>query len=168
MAIERQIVPDGHATPVHNFKFFVLAWLAAGALDIISAFVYQGLGEHHTSPTAVLRAVASGPFGDHMKDEGPLGALVGLGVHFALMANMTAAFVLAASFFPFLHRRKVASGVIYGALVYLTMYFVVLPLRYPGYVPHNPVGIAEQLFSHLVLVGLAMSLIAARGFQDQK
>jgi hypothetical protein len=48
------------------------------------------------------------------------------------------------------------------------MYFVVLPLRYPGFVPHNPVGIAEQLFSHLILVGLSMSLITMKGFKGQK
>lgn len=152
---------------MRGFKFFVLAWLVAGALDIISAFVYQGLGPSHTSASDVLRAVASGPFGDHMKEDGALGALAGMGVHFALMANMTAVFVLASFFFPILRRQPAVTGVAYGLLLFLTMYFVVLPLRYPGYVPHNPVGIAEQLFSHLILVGLSMSLIANRGFRDQ-
>jgi hypothetical protein len=143
----------------------VLAWLTAGALDIISAFVYQGLGPSHTTPFAVLRAVASGPFGEPIKEAGALGALVGLGVHFALMANMTTVFVLACGFFPLLRRQPVATGLAYGLLLYLTMYFVVLPLRYPGFVPHNPVNIAEQLFSHIVLVGLSMSLIAMKGFK---
>ena len=153
---------------MRGFKFFALAWLVAGALDITSACFYAGFGEHHTSPLVVLRGVAAGPFGDHMKDEGLFGALVGLGVHFALMANITAVLVIASSFVPILRRLPWATGLAYGLLVYLTMYFVVLPLRYPGYVPHNPVGIAEQLFSHFILVGLTMSLIAMRGFRDQK
>lgn len=150
---------------MRGFKFFALAWLIAGALDITSAFVYSALGEHPASPLAILRGVASGPFGDHMKDEGTFGALVGLGVHFALMANMTAVLVLAAAFFPILRRRPAVTGPAYGLLIYLVMYFAVLPLRYPGFAPHNPVGIGEQLFSHLILVGLTMSLIAMRGFK---
>lgn len=168
MASERQIVPDRHAPTISSFKFFLLAWLAAGALDIVSAFVYQGLSERHTGPLAVLQAVASGPFGDHIKDEGLLGALVGLGVHFALMANMTAALVLSAAFFPVLRRRPMVTGPLYGLLLYRVMYFIVLPLRYPGYVPHNPINIVEQLFSHIILVGFSMSMIAMRGFRHDR
>lgn len=149
-----------------GFRFFVLAWLVAGALDISSAFVYAGLGEHHTGPLPILRYVASGPFGDHMKEEGLLGALVGLGVHFVLMANMTAVLILAAQFFPILRRRPAVTGVVYGAALYSVMYFIVLPLRYPGFAPHDAVKIAQQLFSHLILVGLSMSLIGMRGFRQ--
>ncbi len=86
-------------------------------LDILSPFVYAGLGEHHTGPLVILRFVASGPFGDHIKDEGLTGALAGLGVHFALMANMTAALILAAQFFPFLRLQPVVTGLGYGAIL---------------------------------------------------
>ena len=149
-----------------GFRFFGLAWLTAGALDISSAFIYSSFGEHPASPVAILRGVASGPFGDHMKEAGLFGTLVGLGVHFALMANMTAALMLAAWFAPQLRRRPVATGLVYGAFLYLVMYFGVLPLRYPGFAPHDPIKIAEQLFSHLILVGLPMSLIGLRGFRQ--
>jgi hypothetical protein len=148
-----------------GYRFFVLAWLTAGTLDLLSAFVFMGLGEPHLGPLAVLRGVAAGPFGDHMENEGAFGALIGLLVHFTLMANMTAVLVLAARAFPALRRQPVVIGLAYGLLLYLVMYCGVLPLRYPDYFPHGAAKIAKALFSHLICVGMPMSLLAMRGFR---
>lgn len=146
-------------------RYFILAWLAAGTLDLLSAFVFAGLGDQHTSPLAVLRGVGSGPFGDHIKEEGLWGALIGFIVHYALMANMTAVFVAANHFIPALRRQPVITGLAYGLLLYLVMYCGVLPTRYPGYFPHGAYKIANALFSHLICVGLPMALISVRGFR---
>lgn len=146
-------------------RYFILAWLAAGTCDLLSAFVFAGLGDQSVSPLAVLRNVASGPFGDHLKEEGLRGALIGLIVHFALMANMTAVFVAANRAIPALRRQPIVTGLAYGLVLYLVMYCGVLPLRYPGFFPHGAYKIANGLFSHLICVGLPMALITARGFR---
>ena len=150
---------------MRDSRYFILAWLAAGTLDLLSAFVFAGIGDPGLSPFTVLRNVASGPFGDHLKEDGLRGALVGLIVHFTLMANMTALFVAANRAFPVLRRQPVVTGLVYGLVLYLVMYCGVLPLRYPGFFPHGAYKIANALFSHLICVGLPMALITARGLR---
>ena len=62
-----------------------------------------------------------------------------------------------------LRRRPVAAGLAYGVLLWLIMYWVVKPLRWPDApLPHTAYGIANALFSHCILVGLPIGLIAAR------
>ena len=76
-----------------------IAWatLVAGTLDILSAFVWSG------AIVPVLQTVASGPLGDTIA-QGPAGAPLGLVVHFAIMAEMAAVYVVAAGRIPALNR----------------------------------------------------------------
>jgi hypothetical protein len=139
----------------------LIATLVAGTLDILSAFVFAGMAG--MGPAAVLTYVASGPFGDGVRSGGPHWAAVGLAVHFAIMACMAAAYVLAARRIPALIRHPVAAGLAYGFLLWLIMYWVVKPLRWPDApLPHTAWGIANALFSHCLLVGLPIALVAAR------
>ncbi len=59
------------------------------------------------------------------------GAIVGLAVHFAIMAVMVAAFVAAAHLLPRAAQWRLFYGVAYGGLLYLVMYWLVIPLRWP-------------------------------------
>lgn len=138
-----------------------IATLLAGTLDIFSAFVFAGMAG--MSPSGVLTYVASGPFGDGVRQGGPAWAAAGLAVHFAIMACMAAAYVLAASRLPVLVRHPIPAGLAYGLLLWLIMYWVVKPLRWPeAPLPHTAWGIGNALFSHCILVGLPIALIAAR------
>ena len=51
---------------------------------------------------------------------------------------------------------------IYGLITYVVMNLIVVPLRFPAAWPPKPIGIATQLFAHIVLVGIPIALIAAR------
>jgi hypothetical protein len=62
---------------------------------------------------------------------------------------------------PQLKAKPVAWGVIYGLVTYAAMNLIVVPLRF-GAFPSSAVGIASQLFCHIVLVGLPIALIARR------
>ncbi len=116
-----------------------------------------------TTAGQVLRFVASGPFGDGALAGGAGWAAVGLAVHFAIMAGMAAAYILAAPRFPILLRHPIVAGTVYGLLLWLIMYWLVMPLRWPDAPrPHDATAIAKQLFSHVVLVGIPIALIAAR------
>lgn len=132
-----------------------IAWatLVAGTLDILSAFVFAG------AVVSVLRTVASGPFGNAIA-EGPAGAALGLLTHFAIMAVMVMAYVLAARRLPALNRYWPLAGLLYGLALWLVMYWIVLPLRWSSYqTPHEALAIAKQLFSHCILVGLPIAWI---------
>ncbi len=139
-----------------------LATLIAGTLDIISAFVFAGMAG--MSPMGVLVFVASGPFG--AAPTATMGwAIVGLLVHFAIMAFMAAAYMIAAPRLPALLRHPIVAGIAYGLLLWLIMYWIVRPLRWPEMpLPHTAWGIGNALFSHCILVGIPIALVARRYF----
>ena len=141
-------------------KPIAIATLVAGTLDILSAFVFAGLAG--MSSLAVLAFVASGPFGAAPTPTAGW-AMVGLLVHYAIMACMAAGFLIAARRLPLLTRRPVAAGLLSGLLLWGLWYWIVRPLRWPEMpLPHTAKGIAEQLFSHCILVGLPIALVARR------
>jgi hypothetical protein len=135
------------------------ATLVAGTLDILFAFIVAG------SVAPVLRTVASGALGDAIAD-GPAGAPLGLLVHFAIMAVMAAAWFLAAWRLPALRRQWIVAGLLYGVVLWLAMYWIVMPLRWASYTtPSESAAIARQLFAHCVLVGLPIAWFAMRYFK---
>ena len=138
-----------------------IAWatLVAGTLDILFAAILTLIrgGE----PANMLRFVASGPF-PAATEWGTAGAVLGLATHFTLMAIMATVFVLIAQRRPALTASPIQWGVMYGLVTYVVMNLIVVPLRFPAAWPPKPIGIATQLFAHIVLVGIPIALIAAR------
>jgi ribose/xylose/arabinose/galactoside ABC-type transport system permease subunit len=141
-------------------KPIVLATLVAGTLDILSAFAFAGMAG--MTPFGVLQFVASGPFGDGPTAT-PGWAAVGLAVHFAIMACMVTAYMVAAARVPPLVLHPIVAGIAYGIGLWLVMYWIVRPLRFPNLpLPHTLWGISNALFSHCILVGVPIALIASR------
>ncbi len=140
-------------------RTIALATLVAGTLDILFAIILTLV--RGNDPAAMLRFVGSGPF-PAATEMGTGGSLLGLAVHFGLMAVMTAAFVLAARQYPQLVEQPLRWGVFYGLATYVVMNLIVVPLRFGTPLPPKPISIATQLFAHIVLVGLPVALIAAR------
>jgi ABC-type amino acid transport system permease subunit len=112
-------------------------------------------------PIGVLRFVASGPFGAAPAAT-PAWAAVGLAVHFAIMACMATAYMLAVSRIPALLRHPILAGLGYGLLLWLVMYWIVLPQRFGMPLPSTLWAVANQLFSHCILVGTPIALVAKR------
>ncbi|HEX8224598.1 MAG TPA: hypothetical protein VF605_12345 [Allosphingosinicella sp.] len=139
----------------------LIATSMAGTLDILSAFLFAGMSG--MKPLGVLRFVASGPFGA-APDAGPGWAAVGLAVHFAIMACMAAAYMLAAPRIPALLRHPSPAGLAYGLLLWLVMYWLVMPLRFGMPLPNTLWAVGNQLFSHCILVGIPIALVARRYF----
>jgi acyl dehydratase len=109
----------------------------------------------------MLRTVASGPF-PAATGMGTSGAVLGLVVHFALMAIMAAIFVAIVTQRPVLLDTPLRTGVAYGVITYIVMNLIVVQLRFHPPFPPKPLSIATQLFAHIVLVGIPFALIAAR------
>ena len=139
-------------------RTIALATLVAGTLDILFAMILTLVFGREIP--GMLRFVASGPF-PAATDLGTIGAILGLAVHFALMAIMAAAYVLVARHKPGLTEQPIKWGVIYGLVTYVMMNLVVVPLRFGAW-PPKPMSIATQLFAHIVLVGIPIALITAR------
>lgn len=137
------------------------ATLIAGSLDLMSAFVFGGM--KGVGPAAILRSVASGPFGDAMRDGGAPAALIGLATHFTIMSVMVSVFVLASTRIEWLRRHWLLAGTLYGLALYGVMYRIVLVLRYPDAFPQNGLWqVSNALFSHIVCVGIPIAYIASR------
>lgn len=142
-------------------RHFIQATAVAGALDLLAAMgitLYFG----KRSVGDMLRFVASGPV-PSASDMGAGGAVLGVIVHFVLMAVMVALYFAASRRWPALHARPIASGVLYGLITYVVMNVIVVPLRWPEAWPPSATSIITQLFCHIVLVGIPIALFAARG-----
>lgn len=140
---------------------FLSAWVVAGTLDILDAVVLSLV--NGKSPIRMLQGIASAIYGKAAGDGGMATAAFGLGLHFAIMAVMVLVFVLAASRVAALTRRPLIWGLLYGLGLYVVMNWIVLPLRWPGAGGlAKPDVLINQLFAHLVLVGLPISFITAR------
>jgi hypothetical protein len=135
------------------------ATAVAGTLDILFAMILTLCFGSEIGK--MLRYVGSGPFPKAV-EMGPAGSVLGLIVHFTLIAIMAAAFVLAARRMPALVERPVQWGILYGLATYVVMNWLVVPLRFDTPLPPKPLSIATQIFAHVILVGIPIALIAAR------
>ena len=138
----------------------VLATAIAGTLDIGMAATQTAMAGKPIG--GMLRGLASGPF-PSATDWGPAGAVVGLIVHYAIMTVMAAVFLLARERIALVRRHTIVAALIYGVILWLVMYGLVLPLRFGMPFPSpKPKAIALQLFAHVILVGLTFGLVAKR------
>ena len=143
-------------------RTIALATLVAGTLDILFAIClsfYFG-----RDPMNMLRFVASGPFPSATGWAGA-GSVVGLAVHFTLMAIMAAGFIILAKRRPVILDAPLRWGVAYGLVTYFVMNWVVVPLRFDAPLPPSNLSITTQLFAHIVLVGIPIALIGSRNLR---
>ena len=140
-------------------KPIAIATAISGTLDILFAMILTvALGRQIPN---MLRYVASGPF-PAATDIGMAGAVLGLLVHFALMAIMATALMLLLRWKPERLETPIRTGIAYGVLTYFVMNWAIVPLRFHTPLPPKALTIATQLFAHIVLVGLPATFIARR------
>lgn len=140
-------------------RLTILCGLADLAYAMLAA---QLLGD---GATATLLRVAAGPFGDAALGWSMGGAVVGVVVHFALMAAMTAVGLTLARESIFGEVAPWKAGTLYGLAVYMVMYGLVLPWRFGVPFP-NPdrLRLAIGLLPHVLFVGLPIFILARRRF----
>ena len=140
-------------------KPIAIATLVSGTLDILFAMILT-LWFGRQIPN-MLRFVASGPF-PAATDMGTGGAVLGLVVHFTLMAIMATIFMLIVrARLQWLDKPWLAA-LVYGLVTYVAMNLVVVPLRFHSPLPPKTISIATQLFAHVILVGVPFALIGRR------
>jgi len=146
----------------------VIATTIAGVLDLLSAFLFDVMAGG--SPLGVLRGIGGGIADRYFLETVPgvasVGAdwvLAGIGflLHVAIMLVMASVYMLAAARVRRINRLPPLSGAAYGVALWVVMYWVVLPWRWPTLFPTlDPPEVAMELFSHIVTVGIPIALVA--------
>src|SRR5262245_23045261 len=107
---------------------FVLAGgLLAGALDITYAWLFWAI-KAGVTPPRIFRSVAAGWLGPSAVRGGAATAALGLATHFFIAITVSAVYYVLARRIGVLWRRPWSMGALYGALVYVVMNYVVVPL----------------------------------------
>lgn len=139
----------------------LLAGLVAGTFDITYAIVSNGL--RGGVPLNAVRGVASGLLGAAAFDGSARTVALGLVLHFTIATTWAFVFYAASRSLRWMIERPFLSGPLFGALVYITMYFVVLPLSAISFRPsRSAASIVEGLAVHVFLIGLPIALIVRR------
>jgi len=132
--------------------------LIVGVIDMVYAIAVY-------SPRAPLRipqAIATGLLGRRSFTLGFSSIALGTVCHFVIALGAAAVYTLASRRLTILIRRPVLCGLVYGALVYFFMHWVVIPLSAvpPG---HSPLIYKVcEFVEHWFGVGLPIALAARR------
>ena len=132
-----------------------------GLLDIVYAIVLWGMVLGGT-PTGVLQSIAAGLLGKAAYEGGAATAALGLALHFFIAFVMALVYVAVAARLRLLTRRPWICGALYGVLLFVIMNFVVVPLSAIGWRPMSATGALRALIPHVIFVGPAIALFAAR------
>lgn len=138
----------------------VLAGAAGAAVDGVYASCVGLI--HGRTVVKVWQGVAGGWLGKEAGQGGIATAALGLATHFGIAICMAAAFALVASRVRLLYQRPLIAGGVYGLVLYVVMYRIVLPLRWPTIFPKwDGVQSIADIASHMG-VGLAIAWVLSR------
>ena len=147
--------------PWGAFQIILLGGLVAGVLDATDGVVayYCAFG---MNPIQVLQYIASGAFGAASFHGGLVTAGAGVLFHFFIAFTVAAIFYFASRVIPWLKEYFVASGLAYGAAVYVVMNYLVLPLSAVAPSPFSLGLFLNGVIGHALFVGLPIAWFASR------
>ena len=148
------------------YRAILWGGLIAGTLDITAAFINSGL--HARSPLFVLQSIASGLLGADSYKAGLSSAALGLAVHFLIAFTACTVYFIVSRVFTVLIRRAVICGLIYGVVVWLFMYGVVLPLTFRRSFFNPLSAVIIGMVIHMLCVGLPIALVVRRYSDSRK
>jgi hypothetical protein len=124
--------------------------LAAGALDLICAFVTFG--------ARVPRVIAAGLLGLKALQGGAATYALGIFLQFFIATSAAAIYYGASRKLLFLKEYPLVCGMFYGIAVFLVMNLIVLPLSaLHGVGPYKLASLIQGLLVHMFLIGLPIS-----------
>ena len=136
------------------FRAIVVGGLIVGVLDLAYAIaVYSP-----RRPILIPQTIASGILGLKSYSGGTQTAVLGVVLHFVIALSAATVYYLASRKLTFLVSRAVLYGLIYGAMVYLFMHIVVLPLSAAPKGDTPFVYMAFEFVEHWFCVGLPIAL----------
>jgi hypothetical protein len=140
------------------------ATLIAGTLDITVTTALRVV-LNGVAVKRVPQSVASGVLGPQAFAGGWRTAVLGLLLHFMIMAVIAALFYIGTRFVPLVSSQWQWTGFAYGIAVYLVMSFVVVPLSaFPTKLVPSRAALFEGVLVHIVCVGLPIAFVTCRWF----
>jgi uncharacterized BrkB/YihY/UPF0761 family membrane protein len=138
------------------YRRMLIAGLVAGTIDLGAACLIN-----HVGPIIICQAIARGILGRASFDEGLASAAFGLALQWLMSILIAACCFFAAPRLPRpLKGHWVGAGLLFGAVIFLVMNYVVVPLSAVGHAPHfDARGVIENLLAMLVF-GLILSFYA--------
>jgi uncharacterized membrane protein YagU involved in acid resistance len=134
----------------------VVGGLIVGVLDLTYAILVYSPHK----PILIPQTIASGLLGTNSYQGGVATAVLGVILHFLIALGAATVYCLASRKLTILLSHTIVCGLLYGALVYLFMHLVVLPL---SAAPHRHVPFvykACEFVWHWLGVGLPIALSA--------
>ena len=153
------------------FSSALTVGLIAGTLDITAACI-QAYLKTGTTPSQVLKYVASGVVDPKTFSNDTMLAAVGLLVHFIIAISFTFFFFFLAKQIPSLVKYPILIGILYGLFVWSTMRFIILP--YISRLNPKPIVGQEAIKNAaiaaaiiVVCVGIPVVLLARRFYRTK-
>ncbi len=130
-----------------------------GTIDLVDALVFFGL--RGVRPIRIPQSIAAGLLGRSAFDGGAMAAALGVALHYFIAFLIVATFMLISRAMPFLLRRPIVTGLVYGIGVYFVMNLIVVPLSAAsaGKLVMGPV-LVNGLLVHAFGVGLPSAAFA--------
>ena len=145
----------------------VITGLLAGTLDILAAVIRYTI-RTGKSPVRLLEFIASAVFGREEAFSGnAMMGVWGLTFHYLIAFTWTIIFFLAYSRTRLLRGNKFITAIAYGAVIWLVMNLIVLPI---SRVPAAPFNLQQAIIGALILmafVGLPISIMANRYYSGK-
>jgi uncharacterized membrane protein YagU involved in acid resistance len=151
--------------PYHPLAFVLAGGLVAGTLDLVYACAFWAL-KLDVPAQRILQSVAAGLLGKASFAGGAATAALGLALHYLIALSMSGVYYLAARRWSFLRQRPLASGAIYGLLLYIVMNFVVVPLSAAGPGSKDPLWITLSIAVHVLLIGMPIAIFTRRALRE--
>lgn len=158
-----------HLSHAAHFRlpWILLAGLTVGTLDLAFASAYWAI--HDVPPSRILQVIAGWVLGrEAALSGGWTTVLLGAALHYYLMTAMAAGYVLASRRIPALLQQPLRYGALYGALLYVLMFDVLLPLFSASHTVKPPrVDWQVACFvAYIVFVGIPCALFARAAKSD--
>ncbi|MES2152593.1 MAG: hypothetical protein V4508_22675 [Pseudomonadota bacterium] len=135
-----------------------LSCLVAGSTDIGSAVLIT-LGKHN-EVGGMFRAIASGVLGAAAFKGGTEAAMLGFGLHYAIMFGIAACYWALLRNVALARELPIVAGAAFGLGVYGVMNLVVLPLSNIAFTPkYPPLTLMRDIAIHMGLVGIPIALV---------
>ena len=148
-------VGDSRALPA-----IFTAGLLCGVMDITAAFLIWA--PKGVSPGRLLQGIAGGLLGPASFHGGRATSALGLAFHFLIAFTAAAVFYGASRRLHALLDHPWLAGLGYAMVVYGFMYWIVMPLDRMGYRPPTLSYTVTAIVTHMVCVGLPISLVIHR------
>jgi uncharacterized membrane protein YagU involved in acid resistance len=136
----------------------LLGGAIAGVLDL--GYAIAVYSPH--APVRIPQNIASGILGAASFQDGARSAALGVILHFVIAIGAAATYYLASRKLSFMLQHAVLAGMIYGALVYIFMHQIVVPLSAEPS-SHLPLAYrAAEFVEHWFFVGLPIAISVRR------